>query len=90
MSVSLELPDELIEALTKCVIERLQEEPERRFLSKRALAEYLGVPERRVKTLRERGLPARRVGRDLYFDMAEVNAWLDREGSTTSRTRVET
>ena len=52
----------------------------RRFLSKDALAEYLGVSVRRIKTLREHGLPARKIGRDLYFDLDEVNLWIDREG----------
>jgi predicted transcriptional regulator len=74
----LELPDELVEALAHRAAEIVRRE--RRFLSKPALAEHLGVTERRVKTLREAGLPARKIGRDLYFDVDEVNLWLDREG----------
>jgi hypothetical protein len=74
----LELPAELVEAAARRAAEIVG--CERRFLSKPALAEHLGVTERRVKTLREAGLPARKIGRDLYFDVDEVNLWLDREG----------
>jgi hypothetical protein len=74
----LELPAELVEALAHRAAAILRQE--RRFLSKPALAEHLGVTERRLKTLREAGLPARKIGRDLYFDVDEVNLWLDREG----------
>lgn len=78
--LTLELPDALAEVLVARVLERLRAEPSRRFLSKEALAAHLGVTERRVKTLREKGLPAKKIGRDLYFDVDEVNAWLEREG----------
>jgi len=76
VSFALELPDYFVEALAERVAEIVRRE--RRFLSKGSLAEYLGVPERRIKTLREHGLPARKIGRDLYFDVEEVQAWLDR------------
>lgn len=66
--------------MTTRVLAKLHEAPERRFLSKAALAAHLGISERRVKTLREHGLPARKIGRDLYFDLEEVETWLDREG----------
>ena len=56
-----------------------------RFLSKPALAKHLGVPERRIKTLREHGLPARKIGRDLYFDLDEVEDFIDRQGSINGR-----
>jgi hypothetical protein len=78
--LTLELPDALAEELVVRVLERLRAEPSRRFLSKDALALHLGVSLRRVKTLREHGLPAKKIGRDLYFDLDEVNAWLEREG----------
>lgn len=55
-------------------------QPVCRFVSKSKLAEVLGVSERRVKTLREHGLPGRKVGRDLYFDLIEVERFIDREG----------
>lgn len=76
MSIAFELPDYVVEALAQRAAEIVR--GERRFLSKGALAEYLGVSDRRIKTLREHGLPARKIGRDLYFDVEEVQAWLDR------------
>ena len=74
--VYLELPRSVVETLAGRAAELVR--GERRFLSKGALAEYLGVSERRIKTLREHGLPARKIGRDLYFNIDEVHAWLDR------------
>jgi ribosome-binding protein aMBF1 (putative translation factor) len=82
VSFELEVPEGLIEELVERVAARLREEPERRFLSKSALADHLGVSERRIKTLRERGLPARKIGRDLYFDVDEVTRFIEREGVT--------
>jgi hypothetical protein len=76
--VQLHLPDEVIKVIAEEAAEIVGDK--RRFLSKEALAAHLGVSERRVKTLRERGLPARKIGRDLYFDLDEVNLWIDREG----------
>jgi hypothetical protein len=38
----------------------------------KASTEHLGVSERRIKTLREGGLPARKVGRDLYFNIGKL------------------
>jgi phage terminase Nu1 subunit (DNA packaging protein) len=80
----LPLPDELIEAVARRVVELLQAEPERRFLSKAALAAYFGVPERRIRYWREHGLPGRKVGKVLMYDVAEVAAWIDREGGAVS------
>ncbi len=74
------LPEELVDALVVRVAERLRAQPERRFLSKSALATHLGVNPRTIKTWREKGLPGRKVGRDVMFDLEEVNFWLDREG----------
>ena len=51
-----------------------------RFLTREALAEFFGVSPRRIKTWRERGLPGRKIGRDVMFDPAEVEAWIDRQG----------
>ena len=76
MSIAFELPDSFVEALAQRAAELVR--ADRRFLSKAALATHLGVSERRIKTLREHGLPARKIGRDLYFNVEEVHAWLDR------------
>jgi hypothetical protein len=76
---------EFADVLTQAVMARLREtqllRPQQRFFSKSALAEYLGVSERTVKTLRSRGLPARKIGRALYFDLAEVTRFIDAEGT---------
>jgi hypothetical protein len=74
----LEVPDDFVETLAHRAADLLTNQ--RRFLSKEALAAHLGVTARRIKTLREHGLPARRIGRDLYFDVDEVNRWIDNEG----------
>jgi excisionase family DNA binding protein len=50
----------------------------RRFLSKEALAEHLGVSPRTIKTWRAKGLPGCRVGREVMFDVDEVNRWIER------------
>jgi phage terminase Nu1 subunit (DNA packaging protein) len=68
--------DELVERVAVRVAEKLKP----RIVTKEGLAKYLGVGERRVKTLREHGLPARKIGRDLYFDVGEVEQWIAREG----------
>lgn len=57
--IHLELADELIEVIARRATDMMREE--RRFLSKEALAQHLGVSERRIKTLREHGLPARKT-----------------------------
>lgn len=49
----------------------------RRFLSKEALAEHLGVSPRTIKTWRAKGLPGCRVGREIMFDVDEVNRWIE-------------
>lgn len=60
------------------MLERVQEE--RRWLDGReALADYLGCSLSRVKDLRERGLPGKRIGRRLLFDRLEVDRWLEQQ-----------
>jgi hypothetical protein len=72
-----------LDALTRAVADRVLEEldraPQRRFLSKQAIAQHYGVGLRTVKTWREKGCPALRVGRVLMFNVDEVNRWLERE-----------
>jgi hypothetical protein len=79
VGLTLDLPDALIESVAERVLEHLRAEPQRRFLSKEGLAVHLCVSERRVKSLREQGLPAHKVGRILLFDLEEVNQWLSRQ-----------
>jgi Helix-turn-helix domain len=52
----------------------------RRFLSKEALAESLGVSPRTIKTWRAKGLPGCRVGKEVMFDLEEVYRWIERHG----------
>jgi excisionase family DNA binding protein len=76
VNFSLELPEELVEALVEHVLARVREQ--RRWLDGReALADYLGCSLSRVKDLRERGLPGKRIGRRLLFDRLEVDRWLE-------------
>lgn len=49
-------------------------EPEPLYDTKK-IAKYLSVSERTVQTLRESGLPCRRVGDCWRYDRAEVDAW---------------
>jgi hypothetical protein len=72
--------DVLIRVVLARVVEAQQRTPEPRFLSKSALADHLGVSERTIKTLRARGLPARKIGRALYFDIDEVSRFIESEG----------
>jgi hypothetical protein len=48
-----------------------------RFLSKAALAEHLGVSPRKIKTWRAQGLPGCRIGREIMYDLEEVNRWIE-------------
>jgi excisionase family DNA binding protein len=55
--------------------------PADRPLTTEEVAEMLGVCARTVTNLvRDRGLPARRVGRSLRFFRGDVLAWMERTG----------
>lgn len=75
--IAIELPDELVDALADRVIERVQEQ--RRWAEIEGTAEYLGVSVRRVRDLHERGMPGKKIGRRLLFDLRQVDAWLERQ-----------
>jgi excisionase family DNA binding protein len=75
--IAVELPDELVEALAERVMERVQEK--RRWAQIEGTAEYLGVSVRRVRDLHERGMPAKKIGRRLHFDLRAVDAWLEQQ-----------
>jgi len=74
---ALAVPDELVDSLLDRVLEQLRAEPERRYLSKAALAERYGVAARTVKTWREKGLPGVHVGREVMFDVAACDRWIE-------------
>jgi excisionase family DNA binding protein len=67
-----------LDQLADAVAERLEER--RRWAEIEGVADYLGCSVRRVRDLRERGLPAYRLGKRLLFDLREVDAWIAREG----------
>ena len=66
-----------LDHLADLVAERLES---RRWAEIEGVADYLGCNLRRVRDLRERGLPARRIGKRLIFDLREVDEWIEREG----------
>jgi excisionase family DNA binding protein len=75
------LSPELLGALESLIEERLQEQTAAsRFLSKSALAEHYGVSERTVRTWREKGLPGVRVGREVLYEVAAVDRWIEAHG----------
>jgi hypothetical protein len=67
-----------LDRLADLVAEQL--EHRRRWAEIDGVADYLGSNVRRVRDLRERGLPARRIGKRLIFDLREVDEWIEREG----------
>jgi hypothetical protein len=71
------VPEELIDAVAERVAERLAER--RRWAEIDGVAEHIGCDVRRVRDFRERGMPAKRIGRRLLFDLREVDAWLERQ-----------
>jgi excisionase family DNA binding protein len=73
--VHIPIPEEVVQELAQRVSERLAEK--RRWADIAGLAEYLGVSVRRARDLRERGLPAKKIGRRLLFDLREVDNWLE-------------
>jgi len=76
--VFLPLPTESLEAIAVRVAEILDRRgPRKRWADIDGVAEYLGVRVRRVRDFRERGMPAKRIGRRLLFDLREVDAWLE-------------
>ncbi len=75
--LALELPDSLLDAVAERVAERLA--VRKRFHSVESLAVELNMTERQVRGLRERGLPAKRIGKRLVFDMDEVEEWLEQQ-----------
>jgi hypothetical protein len=80
-----ELPEDVLAVLAARLEGHLRER--RRWADIEGVAEYLfgeATEEsiRQVRQLRERGLPARKPGRRLIFDLREVDNWLEREAWT--------
>lgn len=78
MNAALTIPPELIEAIAAQAAELV--DSRRRFLSKPALAEHYGVSERTIRTWREKGLPGYRCGREVMFEVAAVDKWIESHG----------
>jgi hypothetical protein len=76
-TLSLAFPDDFIAALAERVGTHVPAQLERRFLSKRAVAEHYGISERTIKTWRERGLPGVRVGREVMYDVEACDRWIE-------------
>jgi hypothetical protein len=75
--LTLELPDELVDALVQRVVDKL--EAQNRWHSTESLAECLNMSVRQIRGLRERGLPAKRIGKRLVFDLRAVEEWLEHQ-----------
>lgn len=75
MNLALTLPPEMIEAIATQAAELV--DTRRRFLSKPALAAHYGVSERTIRTWREKGLPGRRCGREVMYEIAAVDRWIE-------------
>jgi excisionase family DNA binding protein len=80
VSVALELPDDFLTAVAERVLNIVDERARRqRWAEIEGTAEYLGISVRRVRDLHERGMPAKKIGRRLLFDLRAVDAWLERQ-----------
>lgn len=78
MSAGLEIviPDCYLETRVEEALARILER--RRWAEIDGVADYIGCPLSRVRYLRSIGMPARKVGRRLLFDLLEVDAFLER------------
>jgi hypothetical protein len=74
MNVALTLEDELVTRIAEVVLERMNEP---RWFDVDGLSGHLDVPVRQIRLWREMGLPARRAGKRLMFNLDEVHEWLD-------------
>lgn len=78
MNLSVALSEEVIEAIASRAAELI--DTRRRYLSKSALAEHYGVTERTIRTWREKGLPGVRVGREVMYEIAVADRWIEGHG----------
>jgi hypothetical protein len=65
----------LIEARCLAKLQAVPQKP--RFVSKEKLADLYGVKERTIKTWRAKGLPGYAVGKEIMYDLEEVNRWIE-------------
>ena len=81
VGLELELTDTFLDALAQRVAERLAAQPAP-IHSTESLAGALNLTVRKVRSLRAQGMPARKFGNSLIFDLEECLAWI-RERPTT-------
>jgi excisionase family DNA binding protein len=73
------LDDALRELVRAVVREEIAPAHGRRWGDIESVADYLGVSVSRVRYFRERGMPAKRIGKRLLFDLHAVDEWLERQ-----------
>jgi len=77
LSFGVPISDELLDAFAEKLAEHLRP----RLLSKPALANLLGVEPRTIKTWRAKGCPGHRVGKEVMYDVREVERWIERHAA---------
>jgi hypothetical protein len=86
VSLAVELPDDFLDEILVRLQGRLQERS--RWVDIDGLARYYEVDVERIRDLRARGLPARKLpdpktgklSKRLWFNVDETDAWISREG----------
>lgn len=71
-----------VETLVERVVERkLAEQAQTpKLVSKEKLGELLGVAPRTIKTLRAKGLPGHKVGREVFYPVEDAYRWIEQHG----------
>ncbi len=72
--VALNLPDELIDEIAKRVADRLEVQTSWRDVE--GVARAFETTPRQVRQWREKGWPAKRIGKRLMLDLRAVEDWL--------------
>ena len=73
--LAINLPPDLITRLAQLVAVELQEQ--RRWTDIHGVANYLDITISQARYLRSIGMPAKKPGKRLLFDLREVDAWLE-------------
>jgi hypothetical protein len=72
-TATISLPDEMIDTLAAAVQDKVIA---KNLFTTRDLAEHLGVTQRYVRGMGERGCPRHRVGKSDMWLLTEVEAWI--------------
>jgi hypothetical protein len=72
---AIELPYEVVRKIALMAADIVEERP--RWAPIEGVADYVGCSVRQVRGMREKGLPASRLGRRLVFDLREVDRFLE-------------